>query len=64
MDYIRNERNVMHLQREPDKPDRISWVVDVIFIIGNMMANYSLKNKAHTYGICLRRAITENPNDD
>ena len=30
MDYIQNERNVMHLQREPDKPDRISWVVDVI----------------------------------
>ena len=30
MDYIQNERNFMHLQREPDKPDRISWVVDVI----------------------------------
>ena len=32
MDYIQNERNVMHLQREPDKPDRISWVFDVISI--------------------------------
>ena len=30
MDYIQNKRNVMHLQREPDKPDRISWVVDII----------------------------------
>ena len=30
MDYSQNERNVMYLQREPDNPDRISWVVDVI----------------------------------
>ena len=32
MDYIQNKRNVMHLQREPDKPEGISWVVDVIFM--------------------------------
>ena len=30
MDYIHNERIVMHLQWEPDKPDRISWVVALI----------------------------------